>query len=221
MTIRRIYYTPGSPFGRAVRIIATELGLEFEPELANIKDTPEDRARRSATLQVPTLFDGDVVLWDSSLIADYLLKTYGASANRSGDPPLGRTIARDENYWEDQRLFATIQTLGESTVLVSQMRWSGITAREIAHVARNVGRILHLIGWLEEQLPSSDGFRPGELSVQDIFAVCHIMFITHRPLEIEWDRAATPKLAALHDRLKERESFLRHPIEWWQPGLPT
>lgn len=221
MTARRIYYTPGSPFGRAVRIVACELGVEFEPELANIKDTPEERARHSPTLQVPTLFDGDVVLWDSGLIAEYLLKTYGQTATRAGQPPICRAIARDGHYWEDQRLFATIQTLGQSIVLVSQMRWSGVTAADSAHVARNVGRIRHLIGWLEEQLPSPDGFRPGELSVEDIFAVCHIMFITHRPLEIEWERASTPKLAALHDRLKARESFVRHSVEWWQPGMPT
>ena len=219
MPALRLCFTPGSPFARAIRIMLDEIGLEWEPDVAGIKDSAEDRARRSPALQVPTLVDGFLTLWDSSLIADYLLATYPDRPAHER-PALAQMIARPGQEWTDRRLFATVQTLGASTVTVSQMRWSGTTARDNAFIARNVERIGRLIDWFETQLPSeSEGFVPGVMSVQDIFCVCHLMFITHRPLEIEWHRGRTPRLAALHDRLSQRESFQNNPITWWAPGM--
>lgn len=218
MSARKLYFTPGSPFARAIRIMLDEIGLSYEPDIASITDSAEERARRTPALQVPTLVDGNVTLWDSGLIAEYLLATYPQRPVRQA-PVLAPVLARAERPWLDRRLFATVQTLGESTVLVSQLRWSGTTARDNAFIARNVERIGRLFDWFEAQLEGeSEGFLPGWLSVQDIFCVCHLMFITHRPLEIEWVRARTPRLAALHDRLSRRPSFLANPIEWWEPG---
>ena len=222
MVERRLYFTPGSPFGRAIRIMLDEIGLPWQAELANIADTPDMRAQRAPTLQVPTYFEGSLALWDSSVIAEYLLTTYAQRVQADGSPPLAPAIARAAHHWQDRLLFATVQTLGQSTVLVSQMRWSGVTPHDSGHVARNVDRIQSLFGWFDAQLPDDEnGFMPEVMSVQDIFLVCHIMFITHRPLEISWDRSATPKLAALHDRLAARRSFQAHPIAWWEPGMPT
>lgn len=217
--MRRLYFTPGSPFARAIRIILDEIGLAWEPDVASIKDSADDRARRTPALQVPTLFDGELTLWDSGLIAEYLLATYPARPEREA-PVLAQSITRPGHEWPDRRLLATAQTLGQSTVIVSQMRWSGTTARDNAFIARNVDRIGRLIDWFETQLASEhEGFLPGTLSVQDIFCVCHLMFITHRPLDIEWERGKTPRLAALHDRLGERASFGRNPVTWWEPGM--
>ena len=222
MTRRRLYFTIGSPFARAIRIMLDELGLEWEAELASIKDSADERAARTPALQVPTFFDGDLTLWDSGLVAEYLLSTYPERPDRGVLPPLARSIARPGHEWTDRRLFATIQTLGQSTVLVSQTRWAGTTARDNAFIARNADRVSRLLHWLDGQLPGNgEGFLPGCLSVQDVFAVCHLMFVTHRPLEIEWRREATPRLARLHDRLQERPSFRANPIEWWEPGMPT
>lgn len=218
MPARKLYFTPGSPFARAIRIMLDEIGLSYEPDVADISDSAEERARRTPALQVPTLVDGEVTLWDSGLIAEYLLATYPQRPARQA-PTLAPIVARAERPWLDRRLFATVQTLGESTVLVSQLRWSGTTARDNAFIARNVDRIQRLFDWFEAQIESeSEGFLPGWLSVQDIFCVCHLMFITHRPLEIEWVRSRTPRLAALHDRLSQRHSFLANPIQWWEPG---
>ncbi len=219
MSGRRLYFTPGSPFARAIRIMLAELGLDWEPDVARLKDSAGERAKRSPVLQVPTLVDNGLTLWDSGLIAAYLLATYPAPAAGEA-PPLARAITRPGHEWMDHRLFATVQTLGESTVLVSQLRWSGTTARDNAFIGRNVERILGLLAWFETQLADDgEGFLPGVLSVQDIFCICHLMFITHRPLEIEWVREHTPRLAALHDRLDERASFRRHGVTWWEPGM--
>jgi glutathione S-transferase len=221
MSTRRLYHSLGSPFARAVRILLDELGLAFEADIADITDAAKDRALRTPTLQVPTLTDGDLTLWDSGLIAEYLVATYKDRPARQ-KPRLAAALARPDHEWKDRRLLAAIQTLGESAVLVSQLRWSGTTARDNAFIARNVDRIGYLISWLEAQITSeAEGFWVGELSVPDIFCICHLMFITHRPLEIEWERTRTPRLAALHDRLGARPSFQKHSIKWWEPPRPA
>jgi glutathione S-transferase len=219
MVERSLYFTEGSPFARAIRIILDEIGLEWRREEALRADSAAERGRRTPALQVPVLREGALTLWDSGLIAEYLLSTYPERRTPDGLPPLAPQIARAEHYWNDKLLFATVQTLGESIVLVSQIRWSGIRPSQNAHVARNAERVVSLAGWLEDRLETtSEGFLPGYLSVQDIFCVCHLMFVTHRALEIGWNQARTPKLTALCTRLQQRPSFLAHPIEWWEPA---
>ena len=221
MQKRSLHFTPGSPFGRAIRVILDEIGLDWQSNEADITDSATDRLKHTPTLQVPTFIEGNLTLWDSQLIAEYLIATYKNREEQPELPPLSAHIFRQKHEWSDKLLFATIQTFGESIVLVSQMRWSGINAEDSNHIALNVERINSLMDWFELQLADNkEGFQAGALSVQDIFCICHLMFITHRPLEIEWDRAKTPKLAALHDRLIRRPSFVKNPIEWWEPVRP-
>jgi len=218
MVERSLYSTNASPFGRAIQIILDEIGLDWRAEEASRTGTAAERAKHSPALQVPVLREGALTLWDSGVIAEYLLATYPARPVRDGLPPLAPRIARPEHLWADELLFATIQTLGESTVLVSQTRWAGTRPAQNVHIARSAERVVVLAGWLEDQLESaSEGFMPRYLSVQDIFCVCHLMFVTHRPLEIDWVPESTPKLKALCDRLQHRPSFLAHSIEWWEP----
>lgn len=219
MLKRSLYFTPGSPFGRAVRIMLDEIGLDWQVDEADIKDSVTDRREHTPALQVPTFVEGDKILWDSGVIADYLLSAYPDRIKQPDLLLLAQNIARPDHKWPDKLLFATIQTFGQSIVLVSQMRWSGINAKDSKHIALNVARILSLIDWFESQLADNTmGFQHDCLCVQDIFCICHLMFITHRPLEIEWDRTKTPKLSALHDRLIQRPSFIKNSVEWWEPS---
>lgn len=198
-----------------------EIGLAWQADIAERSDTAETRADHAATLQVPALTDGDVLLWDSGLIAEYLLTTYTERQPPAGQPPLAASISRRGSEWTDKRLFATIQTFGESIVLVSQSRWGGTTGKDNAFIARNGERVLRLIDWFESQLPDGGcGFFPDVMSAQDVFLICHLMFVTHRPLDLAWLRERTPKLARLHDKVGERTSFRTNSIAWWEPGMP-
>ncbi len=74
--MRALLFTTGSPFARAVRIILDELELDYERREEITTPTVEQRAAATPSLQVPTFWDGDVHLWESGLIAEYLLRTY-------------------------------------------------------------------------------------------------------------------------------------------------
>ena len=100
MTNRSLLYTSGSPFARAVRIVLDELCLDYERKEELTTPTAEDRAKATPTLQVPTFLDGDVHLWESTLIIEYLLSKYDDHASEL--PTLAHEIASQGTYWRDR-----------------------------------------------------------------------------------------------------------------------
>jgi glutathione S-transferase len=216
--MRALLFTTGSPFARGVRILLDELGLDYEPREEITTPSVAERAKTTPTLQVPTFWDGEVTLWESGLIAEYLLATYPRRANRV--PPLADLAWRAATVWQDKLIFATVQTLGTAVTTISQLKWSGISHHENAHLRRSAERLPHLMTWLEARLIRPDeGFMAGVVSVQDIFLACHLRFIENRPIGLDPDLGGFPNIQALLDRLDERESFRRTPVLWWEPGV--
>jgi len=66
----RLRFTTGSPFARAVRIVLSEKGLDYEKTEEITTLTAEERNRDAPTLQVPALNDGTIQLWDSLVIIE-------------------------------------------------------------------------------------------------------------------------------------------------------
>jgi glutathione S-transferase len=71
----KLYYHPKSPNATAVLAVASELGIELELQEINL---PAGEQRQPAFLRVnpngkvPTLEDGDFILWESGAIMQYL-----------------------------------------------------------------------------------------------------------------------------------------------------
>lgn len=213
--MRRLHFTTGSPFARGVRIVLDEIGLDYERAEEITTPTAAERARVSPTLQVPTLVDGDLTLWESGLIATYLMETY---PQRTGSPPLAAQAWRPHRAWQDRRLLATVQTLGQAVTTISQMTWSGVPFTEAAHLTRSAEKIGHLLTWLEGELAGPGSFE-GAVSVQEVFLVCHLTFAAMRPLGLDTDLARWPTVAGLVERLEARPSFRANPCLWWEPGV--
>lgn len=213
-----LLYTTGSPFARGVRVLLDELELNYERREEITTPTVAERASATPTLQVPTLWDGETVLWESGLIAEYLMTEY--PQRPSGDPALATSFARPASQWADRRTFATIQTLGTAATTVSQMTWSGIAHSDNAYLARCADRLPHLMGWLEQQLSDEDqGFFKDEFSAQDVFLAAHLGFIANRPIGLDPKIDDHPKIEALVARAQIRASFQANPILWWEPGV--
>lgn len=216
--MRALLFTTGSPFARAIRIILDELGLDYERREEITTPSVEDRASATPTLQVPTLWDGDTTLWESGVIADYLLSTYAERPDTS--PPLAASIARPENEWMDKLTLATIQTLGTAATTISQMKWSGIAHTDNEFLTRSAERLPHLMSWFEDKLANEQhGFIEGCVSMQDIFLACHLGFIANRPIGLDPELSKYPKVDAMVGRMDERASFQSNPILWWEPGV--
>lgn len=216
--MRKLLFTTGSPFARAVRIVLDELGLDYEQHEEITTPSAEERAAATPTLQVPVFWDGDQTLWESGTIVEYLLATY---RNRpAAEPPLAQYAFRPTVEWQDKLVFSTIQTFGNAATFISQMKWSGVEAANNAHMKRSAEKLAHILGWLEGQVhETAGGFMSDCVSMHDIFLGAHVRFIQARPLGIDLELPLYPKLEALLDRLDERDSFKANPVWWWEPGV--
>jgi len=218
--MRKLFFTTGSPFARAVRIVLVEKGLEFEREETFSTPSVEERAKVAPTLQVPTLVDGHLTLWDSAVIIDYLMSSYSGAPAPEGMDSLATDYVRATESWHDKLVLATLQTFGVSTTTVSQLQWSGIRHEENGHAARCALRNQHLLDWFEAQLTGADGaFVSGVISAQDILLTCICQFIETRPLRLSWRAPSRPKLASLVARIARRPSLQQEAALWWEPGV--
>lgn len=216
--MRALLFTSGSPFARAVRIILDEIGLDYERREEITTPTAERRAAATPTLQVPTLWDDGLTIWESGTIAEYLLSTY--PQRQGAEPRLSLHAYRPDAPWRDKLTFATIQTFGTAATTISQMKWTGVAIAGNAHLERSAQKLSYILDWLDAQLPDRDsGFQPGCVSMHDIFLAAHVRFVQARPLGIDLDLGRHGKVAALLDRLDERDSFRANPIWWWEPGV--
>lgn len=216
--MRALLFTTGSPFARAVRIILHELNLDNERREEIATPSVQQRSVASPTLQVPTYWEDDQRLWESSLIAEYLLHTH--KGRLALKPPLSERAWRTSEEWKDKLILATIQTLGASITSISQMKWAGVTVDGNAFLKRSADRLPHVMKWLEDQLPDDrSGFLPGCVSIQDIFLACHLRFSEKRPLGIDPQISSHRRIAELLARLDDRASFRANPILWWEPGV--
>ena len=216
--MRALLFTTGSPFARAVRIVLDELNLDYERREEITTPSVQQRAAATPTLQVPTYWDDDVRLWESGLIAEYLLSS--CKERPQAEPPLSDRAWRTSHEWRDKLVLSTIQTLGTAITTISQMKWAGVAVDDNTHLTRSAQRLPHVLGWLEDQLPDeASGFLPGCVSIQDIFLACHLRFAQNRPIGIDAGTSAHRKISGLLSRLDERASFRANPIWWWEPGV--
>src|SRR6516165_7647108 len=80
----KLYSGPLSLFSRKVEIALHEKGLSFEREMVPFSQTKGYAPKHPAVLaanpkaQVPVLVDGDLTLFDSTLIIEYLEDAYPA-----------------------------------------------------------------------------------------------------------------------------------------------
>jgi glutathione S-transferase len=115
----------------------------------------EERAKTTPTLQVPTLIDGNLKLWDSAVIVEYLMTDYPNAPTPEGHKPFTTNYVRADELWHDKLVHATLQTFGASTATVSQLQWSGVRHEDNSHARRSAIRIQHLLDWFEGELVST------------------------------------------------------------------
>jgi len=87
----KLYHGPTSVCSQKVRLTLAEIGLDYEGTELNLQRGDQfapDYMRLNPEAVVPTLIDADLVLVESSLIAEYLDKTYNAGRLMPDAPEL-------------------------------------------------------------------------------------------------------------------------------------
>lgn len=171
-----------------------ELGLPHERVNHGGKfggnDDPAYRAKNPHG-RVPTVQDGDAVLWESNSIVRYLAGRYG-----DGMLPADLAARAASEGWMD---------------------WCSISfgprlksLRDAHNAGENTAALLQevsaMVSTLETSLAYTDFIAGNSLTVGDIALGGQI----HRWVELGIDKPAFPKVVAFRDRLLERPAFVEH-----------
>src|ERR1700733_8981122 len=90
--MRKLYHSYLSPYARRVLIVLAEKGLKYQKEKHKFAREFAELPSINPCLLLPVFIDGDVHLWGSNLIIEYLLKSYPNSQVDCPAPPLAAAM---------------------------------------------------------------------------------------------------------------------------------
>ncbi|HVO01644.1 MAG TPA: glutathione S-transferase family protein [Candidatus Cybelea sp.] len=205
MPQRILYIGPLSLFSRKVEIALREKGLSYEPVVVAFSQAEGYRPKHPAVTaanpkgQVPVLVDGDLTLFDSTVIFEYLEDAYPAPALYPREPA-GRARCRLTELEADEILFAPVRNLLYRTE--PPLPDAARQAARVAAGAEAEAELVRQFVGLDARLADRDYFC-GAFSAADIG-----MFMT-----VLWTQrlrgprlAAYPALAAWYARMLGRPS---------------
>jgi glutathione S-transferase len=200
--MRKLYHSYLSPYARRVLIVLADKSLEHEREKHMFAREFVALSSINPCLLLPVLIDGDMHLWGSTLIIEYLLKTYPETPPDSPEPPLATAMTRPDHHWEDGRILATLETMTDSIMNLRQMKMSGLEPNQVPYLRRQRDRIDRCLDWLEKNA-TSEGFAAGEFSIMDLSLICALGNVDNHN-SFEW--RGRPKLEAIVARHSDRPS---------------
>lgn len=142
-----LYSTPLCPFAHRVRIVISEKQLPVRVESFDLNAMPAEFVRLSPDGKVPLLSRSGHVVWDSSVINEYLDDAFPEVAMLPREP-LARARARCWMRWADARLYERTSQLLHSLDPV-------VHARSLAAIEQD-------LRFLESHAPEVDAYWMGE-----------------------------------------------------------
>ena len=193
---------------------AAELSLDFKLHLAGgsfgVLDT-EMYQELNPNRLIPTIRDGDFVLWESHAIVRYLADRYGKGTLCPEDTRT-RAIADQWMEWCGTRAFPAVFPLFWDTVRTEPEQ------RDMAEVARKAEAAGALLAILDAHLAgrayvAGDCFTMGDIPLGAV---------AYRYFNVEIERPSLPHIEAWYARLSKRPAYEKHvmrffgtnPSEW-------
>ena len=201
-----LYSGPLSLFSRKVEIALAEKNLAYERVMVPFSQTKGYTPKHPAVLaanpkgQVPVLIDGDVTLYDSTVIAEYLEDKY-PSPSLFPREPAARARCRLLELEADEILLVPVRALmfrceppGPDTARRAEQERAALKAEDV--ILENYASLAAKLGPRE--------YFCGTFSVADIATFMNI----HHGLRLGAPPVAALKnLSAWHSRLAKRPSF--------------
>ncbi|MDF5724689.1 MAG: glutathione S-transferase family protein [Rhizonema sp. PD37] len=193
---RTLYYHQQSSFSRKIRILLAEKNLDCELKQIDLANKPAEFIKLSPIGQVPVLVDQDgTVIWDSTLIAEYLDETYP----QPNFYPRDRRQRLECCKWEE-----LADTLDDSIIRLWVQDLIGDQAPTYYRTKYQT-LINRLLPIFDEQLRSAQYLLGGETwTVADVAALCSLGYYSLRFNE-DWHQEY-PHLSEWFHKLHERES---------------
>lgn len=190
---------PLSPYAMKIRMILYEKGIDFEKHEIHSEEQREELLRANPRGEVPALVDGDAVISDSKVIAEYIEEKFP-------DPPL---LPRDPAARARcRRLELTADTELDAAVVVFSVFkfFRPDLAEQLPNQAERATQSVrsHFAG-LERQLAGKEYFFE-KFSRADLAVAPHVGAASFMGLTPGSD---TPALAAWLERMNARQSVQR------------
>ena len=181
---------------------AAELGLDHERIDAGGAFGGLDTAEYGAlnpNRRVPTLLDGDVVLWESNVIVRYLAAKYGAGSLCPADPA-DRARA---DQWMDWFITTMVADL---IVVFWQLIRTAEANRDQEAIDAAVGRLDASWDIVEAHLADRDYMVGDRLTMGDV----PVGAAAYRYYGLDIKRPDRPRMHAWYQRLADRPAFQTH-----------
>lgn len=200
----KVIGSPVSPYVRKILVILHLKGLDYELDPITPFYGNDEFSRLSPLRRIPVLIDGDLVVNDSTVIAEYLDEAY-PSVRVMPDSAADRARARWVEEFADSRL---------GDLCIWQLFFQKIVAPRVfkkpadeALVAKTLNvELPEAMDWLEGQAPAKD-FLYGAVSVADIAVACPLRNAAIAGWEP--DAARWPRVAAWVKRVNALRAFAR------------
>lgn len=189
---------PASTFGRKVRVVAIEIGIEsriqielFPPDQITARAAPHNPLGK-----VPVLFpdEGDP-LYDSPVICEYLDSLNGGSK---------LFPTQGEARWNALRLQALGDGIGEAVGALGAEKSRSAPVQHAPAIDAQSARIERALDYLETRI----GELSGPLSIGQVAVACGLGYIDFREPALGW-RTSRPQLADWFESFSRRDSMQR------------
>lgn len=193
----KLYHHPDCPYSQKVRVVMAEKDLEYELVLVDLhkseQKTPEF-LKLNPYGRVPVLVDDDVVVYDSTIINEYLNEEYPEPAMMPEDSASRARVRLLEDFCDTSLIPPTMVVLAELHKAEDQ--------RDKETLLRYQTEISRVLARLESQLEGRE-FLGGDFSLADAAFAPRLMILPQIGVEI--DSRLTHVLAWIQ-RVSERPS---------------
>jgi len=177
-----------------------ELALPYTREdVAGSFGVPDGYDKLNPNPIVPTIRDGDLVLWESNAIVRYLAREYGAGVLWPDDR---NTLALADQWMEWQR---SDLSAGFFPMFMNMIRFPPDQANPRA-IERGIEGCGKAFQQLDDHLANNAYVAGDALSMGDV----PLGPMVYRYLAMDVERPSLPNVQAWYERLAERPAFQRH-----------
>ena len=171
----KLYFHPASPFARRALIAAHLLGIALETEMVDLftgQGQSPEFLKLNPQGKVPTLVDGDFLLWESNAIIQYLAALQPETPLYPNDARSRADIARWQ-FWETAHFTPACMVYVYENVLKPMLGRGEPDAEELRKAEEKFHRFAKV---LDDHLAGRDWLVGGGMTLADISVAAGLMY---------------------------------------------
>lgn len=203
----KLYHHPVSNNCRRVLITAALLGIELELEEVDLladKNQSEEFLALNPNGKVPTLVNGDVRLWESNAIIQYIADMHGDTELYPRGLMPRADIARWQ-FWSTAHLGPPVDTLAFERGFKTMLGMGEPDEAAIDKAASGVQRYLKV---LDDTLAERAHITGDTMTLADVSVAATLTYAEAAQLGLE----NYPNIKTWRDRLERSDAFKAHPV---------